>query len=161
MSNDLGLLHPCEVSIAEEMLSLATNFRRITVFCDTYDGGAVDSGEGERLDSGAREKESYYTGGCGKGILVQNRELCTIEIYVQGLAWLVWKKLGLLRVAKHHTLKWLGLFTCLQLLYSILKYSKAKRNLTKIYVLPKTLILAPCPLSLHITSTASDNKCLQ
>lgn len=44
VSNDLGLLHPCEVSIVEEMLRLATDFRKITAFCDTHDGGTVDSG---------------------------------------------------------------------------------------------------------------------
>ena len=44
MNNDLGLLHPCEVAIVEEMLDVATHFRKITAFCDAFDGGSVEPG---------------------------------------------------------------------------------------------------------------------
>ncbi|XP_063873596.1 gamma-tubulin complex component 4-like [Scylla paramamosain] len=45
VNNDLGLLHPCEVAIVEEIMDVATDFKKITSFCDAHDGGGVETGD--------------------------------------------------------------------------------------------------------------------
>lgn len=43
--NDLGLLHPCEIAIIEETMNVAAYYKKLTLFCDTYDVVQVNAGK--------------------------------------------------------------------------------------------------------------------
>ncbi|KAK4296512.1 hypothetical protein Pmani_031002 [Petrolisthes manimaculis] len=48
ISNDLGLLHPCEVAIIEEAMNVAGYYKKLTLFCDSHDIVRVNADDGKQ-----------------------------------------------------------------------------------------------------------------